>query len=613
MPVLRIMACGSVDDGKSTLLGQLLLAASAVPDDVLASLQGSAHATGSRDSAIDPSFLLDGLIAEREQRITIDIAWRTFMLGERRVVLADVPGHQEYTQNMATAASLSDVALVIVDARAGLTDQTHRHLRILRWMGKRVIYLLVNKMDLVGYREDAYRTVVDEYAVRYRSAWDHEFHAMPVVATTSENVATPSPNMPWWGGEPLVQVLLRREDKLETPDGTGTNAHGTALVHLPLISPDGERWYGGEITGGTVRVGTAYQMLPGLERVTVERIMTPQGEQESADRGEVVTLRFDRELAIDRGSCLTEDPNWTSLPDHVGASLLWLGVNPGHEGGRYRLVGAAGTALGTITTLQTDAPARAPSDVRRLETTEARISLTHAAPLRSALQDLVLGRLLVVDPVTNETVGLAQVTDASGSTGERTRPGAPSTAQEPARLATARPHVIWLTGLPASGKTTIARALQALFTSEGVAACVLDGDELRGGLNRDLGFTASDRAESVRRTAEVARLIADAGLHVIVALVSPYASDRARAQEIVGPSRFIEVFVDTPVSVCEARDPKGLYRRARTGALRGMTGVDDPYERPAHPAIVIDDATSTPSESAHQIAETIRGANHGPE
>ncbi len=563
--LLRVLACGSVDDGKSTLLGRLLIDTGCVADDVLA-------------EAGEPARLFDGLIAEREQGITIDVAYRYFATPRRSFIVADAPGHEQYTRNMATGASVSDLAIVLLDVRQGLRPQTRRHAAIAAVFGIQHLVVAVNKMDTVDWDEAVFTRLAGEFrdwAARLSPA---DVQCVPVAARAGDNVVRRSDAMPWYDGPTLLHIL----ESVQV--ATGRN---TIDLRLPVqrVARDGQghRWYQGTVASGVVRAGDELTVLPAREPVRVAALAGPDGSVDAAGADMPVSLRLDRDVDAGRGDLLVHPRNQPAVGRQVEAMVVWLGEQPLAPGARLRLkhlTRSSGVVVRSIDyqleiadMRRTAASALAPGDI-------GRCVLRADEPLTWDPYDRnrVTGAAILIDPVSLETVAAAVLIDRLPSQ---------VLDDEEAPAAVPAPATVWLTGLSGAGKSTIAEAAATALRARGARVVLLDGDRLRLGLNRDLGFSAADRRENVRRIAEVARLFTDEGHLVLVPVIAPFAADRAEARRIVGADRFMEVWVEAPLAVCEARDVKGLYRRARAGELPDFTGVSSPYEPPAAPDLVL--------------------------
>lgn len=609
VPVLRLVTCGSVDDGKSTLIGRLLAETDSVPIDQLEYARrtrrgGSTIPVGE----IDYSLLTDGLEAEREQGITIDVAYRHLNLPSgRRVLIADAPGHEQYTRNMAVAASNADVAFLLVDADRGVRPQTHRHLTVCALMGVRTVVVAVNKMDLVAFAQDVFDRLVAEVRATADRLEVPEVVAIPVSAALGDNVTTRSVEMPWYTGRTLLEELTSWQPVI--PEQT---APFRLPVQLVVRAEGNFRGYAGTIASGVVTPGMKVQVADSGRGAIVERIVTFNGDLDQAEAGDAVTLTLDHEVDVTRGDLLTADGSDGVQPaDRFSVDLVWLGEEPLAHGRSYLLVSGAQSVPATVTSVRSrlDVVSGHEHAARVLQMNDigrAEVATDRPVPLDPYTLCRDTGGFLLVDRVTADTVAAGLVRHAM----RRSFNVVPHTYEVDhdarVRLMGHPPRVAWLTGLPGSGKSTIADAVVRRLHALGVHCYVLDGDNVRTGLNKDLGFTPEDRAENVRRVAEVARLMYDAGLVVLVALVSPYRSDRETAKALFEPETFLEVYIDTPVDVCAERDPKGLYAKAAAGSLPNMTGVGQAYERPTAPDLTLTGVGNL-EDSAQRLVEAILG------
>jgi bifunctional enzyme CysN/CysC len=589
--LLRVVACGSVDDGKSTLIGRLVHEAGGIPDDQAAALARVSRRHGTTGGATDFALLLDGLEAEREQGITIDVAHRFFATPARSFVLADAPGHAEYTRNMATAASTADLALLLVDARRGLLPQTRRHARICALMGLRHVALAVNKMDLVDFAEAAFEGIVADFRDHAGPLGFADVTAIPLSALTGDNVAAPSARMAWHRGPTLLAHL-------ETVAVGGGGGEGPFRFPVQRVNrPTADfRGLDGTVVSGAVAVGDPVTALPSGRESRIARIVTFDGDLDRAEAGRAVTLVLADDLDVARGDLLCRPDARAAVADQMMARLVWLHPDPLLPGRDHLMRIGTAEVPARVTALRhrIDVDTHATLSARTLAMNEiGQATLATARPVAfdPYAENRATGAFVLIDRATDATVGAGMIDHPlRRATNVHSHP--PTVG--PARRAAAkgqRPAVLWFTGLPASGKSTIANRVEADLHARGVHTMLLDGDDLRHGLNQDLGFTEADRVENVRRAGEVARLMADAGLVVLCCLISPFAAERRSVRERMGPVPFVEIFVDTPLETCIARDPKGLYAKALAGAIPNFTGVGAPYERPIDPEVRIDGET----------------------
>jgi bifunctional enzyme CysN/CysC len=591
-PVLQLVTCGSVDDGKSTLIGRLLAETDSVPIDQLEYARrtrrgGSTIPVGE----VDFSLLTDGLEAEREQGITIDVAYRHMNLPNgRRVLIADAPGHEQYTRNMAVAASNGDVAILLVDAARGVRPQTHRHLTVSALMGVRTVIIAVNKMDLIGYEHAAFEEIVGIVKTTAARLGVPQVVAIPISAFAGDNITQPSTNMPWYSGPTLLQFLSDWE-----PVATEETAGFRFPVQFIVRSEGNFRGYAGTVVAGSIKPGDDITVADSSRTAKVDRIVTFNGDLQRAEFGQAVTITLDHEVDVTRGDVLTaKDPDGSTLQpaDRFAADMVWIGEEPLAHGRSYLLISGSRSVPATVTNVRhrLDVVSGHEHAARLLEMNDiGRVEVATDRPIPMDGYDKCrdTGGFLLVDRVTADTVAAGLVRHAMRRAFNVVPHDYDVTAEARTSLMGHPSRVVWLTGLPGSGKSTIADAAVRRLHAMGVHTYVLDGDNVRTGLNKDLGFTAEDRAENVRRVAEVAKLMSDAGLVVFVALVSPYQSDREAAKALFPEGDFLEVYVDTPVEVCAERDPKGLYAKAAAGNLPNMTGMGQAYEVPEHPDLML--------------------------
>lgn len=597
LPTLRFITCGSVDDGKSTLIGRLLYDSKQIFEDQLAALENASARHGTTGDAIDLALLMDGLLAEREQGITIDVAYRFFATERRRFIVADCPGHEQYTRNMATGASTADLAVILIDARKGVIEQTRRHSFIAALFGVRHVVLAVNKMDLVNYDQARFNAITADYGALGKELGFETVVGIPVCARDGDNIFNRRIAMPWHSGPTLIECL--ESAAIETkPNGA---------LRLPVqlaLRPDaGFRGYCGRLAQGDLAVGDSVMVYPSGRTSRIARILTMAADKPQAQEGESVTIALADEIDISRGDLLAAGDQ----PPHVGrkftARLLWVGEESMLPGRRYILRLATQTAGCAVTALKhkIDINSYARQAVSHLEANDiGMVEIETERPfVFDAYRDCrATGGFILVDSITGRTLG-AGVIDHALRRDENIR-WHPMDVDRAARAAMKgqKPCVLWLTGLPGAGKSTIANALEKMLYARGRHTYLLDGDNIRHGLNRNLGFTPEARVENVRRTAEAARLLMDAGLIVIVSLISPMRADRAMARALFKDGEFIEVHIATKPEECERRDPKGLYKKARAGEIPNFTGVNAPYEDPLAPDFRLETEGITAEEAA---------------
>jgi bifunctional enzyme CysN/CysC len=604
---LRFITCGSVDDGKSTLIGRLLYESGLIFEDHLAALEDESRRVGTQGDEIDLALLLDGLAAEREQGITIDVAYRYFATDRRKFIVADTPGHEQYTRNMVTGASTADCAVLLADARKGLLTQTRRHCYIVALLGLRHVVLAVNKLDLVGYAEPAFRRIESDFrAFATRVGLTH-VTCIPVSALRGDNVATRSARMPWYGGPSLLEHL----ETVEVDD----QRLAREPFRLPVQwvnRPDSDfRGFSGLIVSGTVRPGDAVVVEPSHRASVVDRIVTYEGDLRAASAGQSVTVTLADELDVSRGDVIASVTSPPGVGEQFEATVVWMADEPLLRGRSYLMQAGTATAVATTSPLKykvrVDSLEHLAADellLNEIGVCELEVDRPIAFDAYRSNRDT--GGFVLIDRITNATVGAGMINFELRRSQNVRWQAIDVDKDAHSRLKRQRPCVIWLTGLSGAGKSTIANLLEKRLHSAGRHTFLLDGDNVRHGLNKDLGFTAADRVENIRRIAEVAKLMVDAGLIVITSFISPFRSERRMARELLEEGEFIEVFVDTPLAVAEGRDPKHLYARARRGEIKNFTGIDSPYEPPEAPELHIDTMRVTPETAVELVMARLR-------
>jgi bifunctional enzyme CysN/CysC len=603
--LLRVMTCGSVDDGKSTLIGRLLADTHAVMRDQLAQLAADSRRHGTTGEDIDYALLLDGLEAERQQGITIDVAYRFVTTNRRRLIIADSPGHEQYTRNMATAASTADLAIVLVDARKGVLVQTRRHSTIAELMGIRHIVLAVNKMDLVDWS----RAVFEEIEATYRAAVAHASFAsvvaIPMSARSGENLTREGDNAGWFHGQTLLEYLESFE--LEAQGDQGPFRLPVQWVSRPNAD---FRGFAGTVASGRMLVGGRVVASGSGQPARVARIVTMDGDLPQAGPGDAVTLVLDREIDVSRGDVLAAEAAPLEAADQFSAHLIWLADAPLVPGRTFLVKIGARTVSGSVTRIRhrLDVNTRQELHADKLVLNDvARVQLSLASPVAWMPygESRDLGGLILIDRQTNATVGVGMIDYALTRAANLRWQEIDTDKAARARQKGQMPAVLWFTGLSGAGKSTIANLVDKRLFAMGRHSYVLDGDNVRHGLNRDLGFTEADRVENIRRVSEVAALFAEAGLIVIVSFISPYRAEREAARARLAPGEFLEVFVDTPLEECAARDPKGLYQKAMAGQIQNFTGVSAPYEEPLSPEIHLRTTQASPDALAERVVAAL--------
>lgn len=608
-PTLRFVTCGSVDDGKSTLVGRLLYDSKTLLDDQLDALASESKTVGTTGGDLDFALLVDGLQAEREQGITIDVAYRFFATRLRRFIVADTPGHAQYTRNMATGASNAELAVVLVDARKGVITQTRRHSHILSLLGIRHVVLAVNKMDLIGFDGDRFAAITAEYLTMAGQLGISQVQCIPVVAPDGDNIVAPSPRMPWYTGPTVTSYL-------ESVDVSGDVSQRPFRLPVQWVNrPNAEfRGFCGRIASGTIAAGETIVVQPSGRQTLVARILTPAGERDRAAAGESVTLTLTDEIDVSRGDVLTSGAA-PQVSDQLAAHLVWFDDEAMVAGRRYVLKCGTASTGAVITTLKhrIAIDTMAQESAATLDANQigyAHLSLDRALVFETYRDNRDMGSFILVDPISHRTAaaGMIDLSLRRATNIHWQRLAVDKSVR--ARLKQQRPCVLWFTGLSGAGKSTIADLVDRRLAELGRHAALLDGDNLRHGINRDLGFSSADRAENVRRTAEIAALFVDAGMIALVALISPFRSERELARQRVEIGEFIEIHVATPLAECESRDPKGLYRKARAGELPAFTGIDQPYEAPQSPEITIDTTELSTEAACERIIRYLRDNNY---
>ncbi|WP_216214897.1 adenylyl-sulfate kinase [Amycolatopsis aidingensis] len=603
--LLRFLTCGSVDDGKSTLIGRLLYESRLLHTDQLDALAADSRRHGTRGAELDFALLVDGLAAEREQGITIDVAYRFFATERRRFIVADTPGHEQYTRNMVTGASTADAAVILLDARKGLLDQTYRHTNLVALLGIRQVALAVNKLDLIGYSREAFERISAQYREFAAGLGITEVACIPVSAVEGTNVVARSERTPWYEGESLLEWLETARPR----DGSPT-APARLLVQWVNRPDDTFRGFSGRVLGGTLHRGDRVRVQPGEQESVVERIVTMDGELPAAPAGSSVTVVLAGELDVSRGSVLAAGPP-VEVADAFRAHLVWLDEQEMLPGRRYLAKFGARTVGFTAerprhridVRTQAELPART---LRAGEIGVAHVRIDEPVAYQPYHQDRDLGSFIVLDPLNNRTVGAGMIDFALRRSANLRWQAV--TVDKQARTARNghRPCVVWFTGLSGAGKSTIADLVERRLHGLGAHTFLLDGDNIRHGLNSDLGFTEADRVENIRRIAEVSALMVQAGLIVLVSFISPFRAERALARGLVEPGEFCEVYVGTPLETAQRRDPKGLYAKARRGELVNFTGIDSPYEPPTDPELRLDTTQGTPEQAAEEVLGALR-------
>jgi len=602
LDALRFITCGSVDDGKSTLIGRMLYEAQSLFDDQVDALERDSRKHGTQGENIDFALLVDGLAAEREQGITIDVAYRFFATDRRKFIVADTPGHIEYTRNMATGASTASVAVILVDARKGVLEQTRRHSLICQLMGIKQVILAVNKMDLVAYDQSAFDAICSDYQVFAQDLGFDDITPIALSALKGDNITKRSDAMRWYKGPTLIYKL----ETVPTPS-TYSSAQGFALPVQSVNRPDAQfRGYNGQVLRAPLRVGAAVRVSPSGAESTIKSIWLGGASLDEASPGLSVTVVLNDEIGISRGDVIAAKENPVETADQFESDLVWMSAEKGFAGRQYLMKIGGQTITASLPTLKhlIDINTGRHLAANQISLNEiGRVTLNTQKPICFDAYDQTpaLGAFLLIDPQTNQTVAAGMIRFALRRARNVHRQNLDINREARASLNGHGSKVFWFTGLSGSGKSTIANEFAKLLHAQGIRTYILDGDNIRHGLNKDLGFTDADRVENIRRIAEVAKLMVDAGLVVLTAFISPFRAEREMARQLFDEGDFIEVFVDTPLEICEARDAKGLYEKARRGELPNFTGIDSPYEAPLQPEFHLKDHEISPKESAEDL------------
>ncbi len=604
--MLRFITCGSVDDGKSTLIGRLLYDTKMIFEDQLASLEKDSKAVGTQGGEIDFALLVDGLAAEREQGITIDVAYRFFATEKRKFIVADTPGHEQYTRNMVTGASTADLAVILIDARQGVLTQTRRHSYLVQLLGIRNVVLAINKMDLVGYSQERFYEIVKDYSHFAKQIGMEAFLPIPISGLKGDNIATKSHEMSWYQGPTLLQHLeeapINDTRMLDQPFRMAVQ-----WVNRPNLD---FRGFAGQIGAGVVRPGDAIRVLPSGKTTTVKSIPTFDGDLDQAIAGQSVTLTFADEIDCSRGDVIVQADAPCEVADQFEATVVWMDEHAMLPGRPYLL------KIGTQTVTATVTEPKYEVNVNTLEHLASKtlglnaigvvnISTDRAIPFEAYATNPDLGGFILIDRMTNATVAAGMIHFALRRSQNIHWQAVDVNREAHAALKNQKARVVWFTGLSGSGKSTIANLVEKKLHAMGKHTFLLDGDNVRHGLNRDLGFTDADRVENIRRVGEVAKLMTDAGLIVLTAFISPFRSERRMVRDLMAPGEFMEVWVNTPLEVAEARDVKGLYKKARSGQLKNFTGIDSPYEAPELAELTVNTVELTAEEAAERIVQAI--------
>ncbi len=600
--LLRFITCGSVDDGKSTLIGRLLWDAQQLFDDQLATLKLDSQKYGTQGEHIDFALLVDGLAAEREQGITIDVAYRFFASSKRKFIVADTPGHEQYTRNMVTGASTADVAILLVDARAGLLTQTRRHAFLASLMGVRHVVLAINKMDLIDFNQGPFQQIRQAFETFAKPLGFDAITAIPISALKGDNITRPSAHTPWYAGPTLMAYLDSVTVKRKTSEAL---AFPIQWVNRPNAD---FRGFCGTVSQGRLRIGDEIRVTASGQTARVSDMVTLDGSVSVAEEGDAITVCLDRQIDASRGDILSHAQQPLETTDQFEAALVWMHEDAGMSGRSYELKLATQWTSAAITNIKyridvNTLSHEASKTMQLNDICVCTLATTQALAFDSFERSTSLGSFILVDRFTHATVAAGMIRHSLRRAHNIHRQALSVARTDRERLNGHAGKVIWFTGLSGSGKSTLANALEVELHARGMRTYLLDGDNVRQGLNKDLGFTEADRVENIRRIAEVAKLMMDAGLIVITAFISPFQREREMARQLIGADAFTEIYVSTPLETCEKRDPKGLYQQARAGKIPNMTGVNSPYEAPENPDLEIDTSATPVSDLALQVID----------
>ena len=604
LDLLRFITCGSVDDGKSTLIGRMLYESQMIFDDQVASLKKDSQKHGTQGEDIDFALLVDGLSAEREQGITIDVAYRFFSSSKRKFIVADTPGHEQYTRNMATGASTADLAILLVDARNGVMTQTKRHSFIVSLLGIKKVILAINKMDLVNYDQKTYQQIDQHYRSFAKNLNFDHIQSIPISALKGDNVYEKSATMKWYTEQTLFSYL-------ETVKVTSAKSSKFILPVQRVNRPNLDfRGYSGTIASGNIKVGEEIRTVPSNQKAKVKEIFIGDKSIKSSSNKQSITLTLNKEIDISRGDIICKKDSIVESADQFNINMIWMSEENCFPGRSYiaKIHNNSSTIkildikkIYNVNTLE-----HSPGKQLDLnDVAEVTVSLNKNVPFMSYQENKNMGSMIIIDPISNQTIGVGMINFALRRAQNIHLQSLSITKELREKMNGHKGQVLWLTGLSGSGKSTIANALEKQLYAEGKKTYVLDGDNIRHGLNKDLGFTDKDRVENIRRVAEVAKLMCDAGLIVITAFISPFRTEREMARSLFQSDEFREIFISTPLKIAEQRDPKGLYKKARSGEIPNFTGINSPYEKPIKPELIIDTSKTSITQSVKKILEII--------
>ena len=602
--LLRFITCGSVDDGKSTLIGRMLYESQMIFDDQVASLKNDSKKYGTQGENIDFALLVDGLSAEREQGITIDVAYRFFSSSKRKFIVADTPGHEQYTRNMATGASTAELAILLVDARNGILTQTKRHSFIVSLLGIKNIVLAINKMDLVNYDKNIYEKISSEYKLFSKKLNFKNIQSIPISALKGDNIHKKSKYMKWYNDKTLFDYLETTKTKIQSSDSFVLPVQSVNRPNLNF------RGYSGTIAEGKIRKGDELISLPSNQKVKVKDIFVGERSLKTANLKQSITLTIDKEIDTSRGDILCSKNSTVDMADQFNVNVIWMSEDKGFTGRTYL------AKIHNISTSIKIMNIKKIYDVNTLEFTagnelklndvaEISISFNKTVPFSTFKENKILGSFIIIDPINNQTIGMGMINFSLRRSQNIQLQNLTINKNLREKINGHKGQVLWMTGLSGSGKSTIANELEKILYSQGKKTYILDGDNIRHGLNKDLGFTDKDRVENIRRVAEVAKLMCDAGLIVITAFISPFRLEREMARSLFEKNDFKEIYISTPLKVAEKRDPKGLYKKARQGKIPNFTGIDSIYEKPTNPELEIDTSKVSLSKAVKKILNII--------
>ena len=602
--LLRFITCGSVDDGKSTLIGRMLYESQMIFDDQVASLKNDSKKYGTQGENIDFALLVDGLSAEREQGITIDVAYRFFSSSKRKFIVADTPGHEQYTRNMATGASTAELAILLVDARNGILTQTKRHSFIVSLLGIKNIVLAINKMDLVNYDKNIYEKISSEYKLFSKKLNFENIQSIPISALKGDNIHKKSKYMKWYNDKTLFDYLETTKTKIQSSDSFVLPVQSVNRPNLNF------RGYSGTIAEGKIRKGDELISLPSNQKVKVKDIFVGDRSLKTANLKQSITLTINKEIDTSRGDILCSKNSSVDMADQFNMNVIWMSEDKGFTGRTYLAkIHNISTSIKImnikkiydVNTLEFAAG----NELKLNDVAEISISFNKTVPFSTFKENKILGSLIIIDPINNQTIGMGMINFSLRRSQNIQLQNLTINKNLREKINGHKGQVLWMTGLSGSGKSTIANELEKILYSQGKKTYILDGDNIRHGLNKDLGFTDKDRVENIRRVAEVAKLMCDAGLIVITAFISPFRLEREMARSLFEKNDFKEIYISTPLKVAEKRDPKGLYKKARQGKIPNFTGIDSNYEKPKNPELEIDTSKVSLSKAVKKILNII--------